>query len=364
MPSPQHPPTPLPLLLFLALFIGHCDGRLILPHLGVNEWKSFDTTLKAQLAPLHSALSRDVITPAEAARDFSSLLADFLGGEDVFSGGEGRERRDGRSSADISDEAFLHAKREKKQLQRLVFGRNRRVGQDLRRERDKRQREGETRGQEKSFSKNFWAFSKRAVNALVGKTEEKPTFDKTFADEWYKNRYSIPVPLAPDAVSWFPRLPEGEIGFDMRPIRPKDVKSVLSWEKASSSPGDDGIFYGHLRNLESSHHFLATLFMKTLLSSPSPLEGWGASSIVHIHKAGDVRDPSNFCPIALMSCVGKIFHQILSKRISNYLVSNGFIDSELQKAFIGKISGCQDHNLVMGEIINSAKASKKTVHIT
>ena len=323
MPSPQ--PSFIPLsLLFLALFLGHCDGRLILPQLGVNEWKSFDTTLKAQLAPLHSALSHDVITPAEAARDFSSLLADFLGGEDVFSGGEGRDRRGGRSSADISDEAFLHAKREKKRLQRLVFGRNRRVGQDLRaqfyqavklvsfirRERDKRQRDGETRGQEKSFSKNFWAFSKRAVNGLIGKTEEKPSFDKTFADEWYKNRYSIPVPLAPDAVSWFSRLPEGETGFDMRPIRPTDVKSVLTQKKASSSPGDDGIFYGHLRNLESSHHFLASLFTKTLFSSPSPWEGWGTSSIVLIHKAGDVGDPSNFRPIALTSCIGKVFHQI------------------------------------------------------
>ena len=75
----------------------------------------------------------------------------------------------------------------------------------IRNERERRQREGETRGQEKSFLKNFWPFSKRAVNGLIGKMEEKPSFDKDFADEWYKNRYSIPVPLAPEAVNWFPR---------------------------------------------------------------------------------------------------------------------------------------------------------------
>ena len=110
--------------------------------------------------------------------------------------------------------------------------------------------------------------------------EEKPSFDKAFADEWYKNRYSTPVPLAPEAVSWFPRLPECVNEFDMSPIRPRDVKQVLSKKKANSSPGDDGIYYGHLRNLESTHHFLATLFTKTLLSSPTPWDGWGASSIV------------------------------------------------------------------------------------
>ena len=149
----------------------------------------------------------------------------------------------------------------------------------------------------------------------------------------------------------------------MRPIRPRDVKAVLSKKKATSSPGDDGICYGYLKNLESTHHFLATLFSRTLLSSPSPWEGWGASSIVLIHKAGDLGEPSNFRPIALTSYIRKVFHQILSERICNFLVSNGFIDSEVQKAF-GKLSGCQEDNLVMGKIINHAKANKRTAHIT
>ena len=90
-------------------------------------------------------------------------MADFLGENDVFRGGEGEGR--GGSRVDISDEAFIQAKREKKRLQRLVFGRNRQVGQELRaqfyqavklvshirRQRVRRQQERESRGQEKSF---------------------------------------------------------------------------------------------------------------------------------------------------------------------------------------------------------------------
>ena len=279
---------------------------------------------------------------------------------------------------DISDEAFLQAKLEKKRLRRLVFQRGRRVDQSLRaqfyqsvktlsyirNEREKRQRESDTRGQEKSFTKNFWSFSKRAVSGLIGKGEERPSFDKAFADEWYKNRYSTPAPLAQEAVSWFPRLPEGDKDFNMGPIRPRDVKSVLSKKKASSAPGNDGILNGHLKNMESTHHFLATLFTKTLLSSPTPWEGWGASSIVLIHKGGDTGEPSNFRPIALTSCVGKLFHQILSERITDFLVGNGYINKEVQKAFLNKVSGCQDHNLILGEIINHAKHNGRTVHIT
>ena len=49
--------------------------------------------------------------------------------------------------------------------------------------------------------------------------------------------------------------------------------------------------------------------------------------------------------------MGKLFHQILSDRIGSFLVGNGYLDVETQKAFVGKISGCEDHNLVMGEIV-------------
>ena len=62
----------------------------------------------------------------------------------------------------------------------------------IRNEREKRARERETRGQEMSFRKNFWAFSKKAVNGLLGKETGKPTFSSDFASEWYKNQWRSP----------------------------------------------------------------------------------------------------------------------------------------------------------------------------
>ena len=54
----------------------------------------------------------------------------------------------------------------------------------------------------------------------------------------------------------------------------------------------------------------------------------------------------------------------MSERISKYLVGNGYIDVNTQKAFVGGLSGCEDHNLVMGEVINHAKTNGRTAHIT
>ncbi len=83
----------------------------------------------------------------------------------------------------------------------------------IRNERERRARERDARGQEKSFKKNFWAFSKKVVNGLLGKEAGKPTFSRDFANDWYKEKYSTPVPFSEQAVSWFPRLPVPEREF-------------------------------------------------------------------------------------------------------------------------------------------------------
>lgn len=121
--------------------------------------------------------------------------------------------------------------------------------------------------------------------------------------------------------------------------------------------------YGLLKKLPTTHHVLATLFTK-LIHTGVPPQSWSKSSVTLIYKAGDTHKPENFRMISLTSCVGKLFHQILSDRISNYLLGNKLLDSQTQKAFLKGINGCIEHTLVMGELISHAKRNKKTLHIT
>ena len=67
--------------------------------------------------------------------------------------------------------------------------------------------------------------------------------------------------------------------------------------------------------------------------------------------------------IALPSCVGKLYHLILSRRMTSFLTSNGIIDPTVQKAFIRGINGCVEHNVAMEEMIRHAKLKRKTLHI-
>ncbi len=101
-----------------------------------------------------------------------------------------------------------------------------------------------------------------------------------------------------------------------------------------------------------------------LFDSPKPSPLWQKSKISLIYKRNEPDNPKNFRPIALSSIAGKIYHQILSNRILDYLIGNNYIDSSMQKAFIHNVNGTIEHNQLLQEIISHARVNKRTCHIT
>ncbi len=87
-------------------------------------------------------------------------------------------------------------------------------------------------------------------------------------------------------------------------------------------------------------------------------------NITLIYKKGECDQPANFRMIALGSTCAKLFHQILVQRFVHYLIANKFIDKTIQKAFINKINGTIEHNQLLLEMMQHAKANRKTLHLT
>jgi hypothetical protein len=224
-----------------------------------------------------------------------------------------------------------------------------------------------TAHQEHLFNKNRYEFFKQVVRGEYGKTNATPAFSKEEADTHYKSTYEAHIVTDFSKLNWFPLLHTHPgmtdyTSFDMSVIRPKDVSNVLKSSNHKSSPGPDGIPYGVLSNMKSTHGVLATLFT-CVLKHGAPPPSWSESIIKLIHKKGDLKDPSNFRPIALSNTIGKTFHLIMSRRTTDYLISNKFVDPKVQKAFLPGISGCTEHVTVMSEIIQHIKHKKRTAHI-
>ena len=104
------------------------------------------------------------------------------------------------------------------------------------------------------------------------------------------------------------------------PIRPREVKSTL--KHCSSTPGEDGISYLHLRKMSSYYHFVTNLYSKILLNTHHAPEAWCQGLFRLLPKRGDPSQPCNFRPIILTSTIGIVFHKILTSRLEEYLRLN------------------------------------------
>ena len=86
-------------------------------------------------------------------------------------------------------------------------------------------------------------------------------------------------------------------------------------------------------------------------------EQWKTASVKLLGKQAAQDDPSvpsNFRPIALTSCVGKLLTTILWNRWLSFMITNNYFDHSVPKAFMPKTPGCIEHHLKLASVIHDA----------
>lgn len=74
-------------------------------------------------------------------------------------------------------------------------------------------------------------------------------------------------------------------------------------------------------------------------------------------------EPSNFRPIALTSCVGKIFTSVLKNRWFDYMIGNQFLDTNIQKALVKNIPGCTEQYSKLLAAVHEAFKKQKLISV-
>ena len=128
-----------------------------------------------------------------------------------------------------------------------------------------------------------------------------------------------------------------------------DIIQILHPNKAS---GPDVISHKMLKLCPNSIALpLQIIFNKSLHQSKYPTN-WKLTHVIAVFKKGDSSLQSNYRPISLISCVGKIMERVIYKHVYNYLHQNKLI-YEYQSGFLPKHSTVHQLLEIYNSILNS-----------
>ena len=165
--------------------------------------------------------------------------------------------------------------------------------------------------------KNFWTFARELLNdEVASKVCPQFTADEAFSfysetckstsHTFHKPRW-MPAPYLPDF-----ELETGE-------ILQEEVRAVIKHCKSGSPPSPiDQIPYQVFKRCPALQLALLGLFNTCWANSTVP-SAWKTAGI-RLLAIEDPFTPSNFRPIALTSCIGKLFTSILKNRWFDYMV--------------------------------------------
>lgn len=128
-----------------------------------------------------------------------------------------------------------------------------------------------------------------------------------------------------------------------------DIIKVLKPNKAS---GPDVISHKMLQLCPDKIALpLQKIFNKSIQQCKFPTS-WKLANVTALFKKGDTSLPSNYRPISLISCVGKVMERIIFKYVYNHLHSNNLI-YKYQSGFLPKHSTVHQLLEIYSNILNS-----------
>jgi hypothetical protein len=142
------------------------------------------------------------------------------------------------------------------------------------------------------------------------------------------------------------------------PITETEIKSCISKLQNSKTPSPlDKIINEYIKTTSDLLlSFYCKLFNSVFETGHIP-NTWLEGIIIPIYKnKGDPKDPSNYRPITILSCLGKLFTSILNSRLNKYLDDNEILDQN--QAGFRKGFSCSDHIFTLYSLIELLKKSR------
>ena len=161
-----------------------------------------------------------------------------------------------------------------------------------------------------------------------------------------------------------PEPPSPSTGLDVSVFTEEELSSIIFRLNSSSCPSPmDQIPYLVLKKCPSLTPALLHVF-NSCWSVKRVLAAWKVGVLRLIGKKQAVEDPSNpknFRPIALTSCIGKVFTSLLKQHWMAYMRTNNYLNTAVQKAFVDGVPGCTERHIKLLSMLSEARQKHRSL---
>jgi len=182
-----------------------------------------------------------------------------------------------------------------------------------------------------SSPRKYWQLVKMLVKENTKSCEQIPPLlidNETYTNNENEianalNDYIVSVATVNDEDSNYPplSLKTNQI-LDEIMVSEQVIIDILSNLDINKASGPDGISHKMLKHsCNSICKPLSLLFNQSLRESQYP-NAWKIANVIPLFKKGNKELPSNYRPISLISCLGKVMERVVDKYVFNFLLHN------------------------------------------
>ena len=148
-----------------------------------------------------------------------------------------------------------------------------------------------------------------------------------------------------------------KIPFKLSDITLEEVTEVVKSARSKSAPGFSGTSYKVYKKCPKLLKLLWKI-LRVIWKKECVPTAWQRAEGCFVPKGENSLAINQFRTISLLSVECKIFFAILSKRMTNYMLANEYLDVSVQKGGVPGFSGCVEITSVLTQLIREAREGK------
>ena len=157
-----------------------------------------------------------------------------------------------------------------------------------------------------------------------------------------------------------PRPARPKHSFDIKFATLEEFSEICRKKSNSSAPGLNGIPYLLYKRCDQVRRLLWTLLQRIWVERKIP-STFQVGRVRLLPKSSDTSHPKHMRPISVLNSEGRLFWTVFQKRLSCYMLDNGYISPRFQKGFLEGVAGCVEHTTVQWEMLQHAKRKYQQV---